>query len=98
MARITLQKPAPWNGDSSELELPLENLTGLDIVKAEDQRDALRSGSRSQVLYALAVAAVALKRPLEDVAALPAQDCNRIAVMVLDFLAGEEGEPSAPEA
>jgi len=89
---ITLEPKAVIAGkETAAVTLHLEKLTGKDLIAAEEERDAMRSGSTSGILYGLCLAARAAGCPVDDLMALPARQVNRIAAEALDFLAGAAG-------
>ncbi len=93
MTKIKLSKPVQWDGkDLSEISLDLDSLTGNDLVAAEKEFLALNPdfvGVPSlNVEYQLCLAARALKRPVDDIKALPLKDCQRLIGALSDFLLG----------
>ena len=84
---VPFSKPAEIAGkERGSVTLDLNSLTGLDLIDAEEQREAFRPGSTSQQLYAVCLAAKSCGCPVDDLLALPAKDFNRLASEVLDFL------------
>ena len=87
LINVPLSKPADIGGKEIEtLSFDAGSLGGWDLIDTEDEREAMRPGSSSQLLYGLCLAAKAIKCPVDDLLALPAKDCNRVAAEVLNFL------------
>ena len=91
MSKIKLSKPVTWDGkEQTELDLGLDKLSGDALCSAEDEFLATRRGFTGvmslQLSYLAIVAAKALKRPVEDVRALPAKDFVKVVDAVSDFL------------
>jgi hypothetical protein len=87
--KIKLKKPVTYKEQEyQEIDLDLENLTGVDLMKANV---ALR-GSEDKLLpmfsmvYQVEVAALAAKVPTDVIRALGAQDFMRVTVEVQAFL------------
>ena len=99
--KIKLAKALSVKGESlSELDLKLDELTGLDLIEVEKQINA-ENNVRALLmpeyskLYLAAVAAKALKIPREALNLLTAKDFTRVTKAVQDFLIGwdlETGE------
>ncbi|MCB2186941.1 MAG: phage tail assembly protein [Deltaproteobacteria bacterium] len=100
MSTITLSKPVAWGGEPTrEVEMNLEGLTGHDLVAAEREFQAVNPGfagvASLQVEYAMCLAARAVKRPVDDIKALPAGDVLRLTGAVNVFLFGADSAAAA---
>jgi len=90
--KITLSKEFEYKGEFvTDLDLDLEGLTGNDCIAA--QEDLLAGGIVSVAWemdkrYQAALAARALKIPVEDVKDLPLRDFTLITIQVSNFLLG----------
>ena len=90
---INLSKSINFNGtEYQELDLNLENLTGQDLINAEDNLRAkgiMTTGAADfSRNYLLAVASQALKIAPESLKELNAKDFTHLMNEVLIFLAG----------
>ncbi|MBQ7578305.1 MAG: phage tail assembly protein [Synergistaceae bacterium] len=101
--KIALSKTFTHNGvNYNEFDLALENLTGQDLIDAEENlRRAgivINGAADFSRNYLLAVAAKVLKLPRESLLSLPAKDFTRIINETLIFLAGAALESVSPES
>ena len=105
--KVQLRKALRHKGkEYTELDIPLDDLTGLDLIEVEknnidlDDRKALIIPEYSKT-YLIAVAARALRMPVEVLRTLSARDFTAVATAVQNFLTGlgsETGEePSESE-
>lgn len=86
---IKLSKPVEWEGERvEELNLNLDDLTGLDIEAAE--REWVLGGgagmAETSKSYLLAVAARATGKRVEILRRLNAKDYSKITLLVQNFL------------
>ena len=99
--KIKLKKPILHNGEFvNELDIPLENLTGNDLIEAEEH--IMRTGLAGQVMdisrvYMITVAARAAHMPVEALREMSAGDFNKVVNAVRDFLAATDSEESETE-
>lgn len=104
---IQLKKAITHKGQELHtLELPLENLTGNDLIGIEEQ--IMRTGNPMQTtdfsrVYLITVAARAAKIPVEVLRTMNAGDFNRVVTEVRNFLLVSDSEEtetpaSLPEA
>lgn len=102
--KVQLKKTLRHKGkEYTELDIPLEELTGLDLIEVEknnidlDDRKALIIPEYSKT-YLIAVAARALHMPVEVLRTLSARDFTAVAMAVQNFLTGSDSgtneEPS----
>ena len=111
--KIQLRKPLNHKGrELKELDIPLEDLTGLDLLDIEKQTGD-PDDTKLMILpeyskrYLIAVAARAAHIPAEVLHSLSAQDFTIVSIAVRNFLTGadsgtqgqhseEEGETPEP--
>jgi len=92
MTTIKLKTPATIGGkEVKELKFDLNKLTGLDMIKAE--QDARDKGDKTPMIslslqYQIALAARLLSCPVEDLEALNASDFTSLTNEVFSFLFG----------
>ena len=101
--KIALSKTFTHNGiNYNEFDLELENLTGQDLIDAEENlRRAgiiINGAADFSRNYLIAIAAKVLKFPREALMNLPAKDFTRIINETLIFLAGAASESESPES
>ena len=101
--KISLSKTFTHNGvNYNELDLNLENLTGQDLIDAEENLRrsgiAVNGAADFSRNYLLAVASRVLKFPREALMSLPAKDFTRIINETLIFLAGAALESETSES
>ena len=106
--KVQLKKALKHKGQElTELDIPLENLTGLDLIEVERQvADA--NDKKALILpefsksYLAAVASRAARIPVEVLQTLSARDFTTVTGAVQNFLTGSdsetEGQPSLEEA
>ena len=88
--KIQLKKAIMHKGQVlQELDVDLDRLTGNDLIDVEEQ--VLRTGSPIQStdfsrVYLIAVAARALKIPVEVLRMMTARDFNKVVTEVRNFL------------
>jgi len=94
---IKLKKPFEFEGEEyTEIDLTaLENITGLDLIKAKRQYAA--AGGTAMVAstdmeYCLMVAAVGTKKPIEFFQSLSGPVMNKVYMRVMGFLMSESDE------
>lgn len=96
--KIKLKRAILYKGEElRELDIPLENLTGNDLIEAEEQ--IMKTGLAGQVMdisrvYMITVAARAARIPVEALRQTSANDFNKIVNAVRDFLASSDSEES----
>ena len=90
--KFKLKKPLSVRGESiKELDLNLDDLTGLDLIEVEKYINETNDGRailfpEYSKNYLIAVAARALKLPYDALKVLSARDFTRIAQAVQNFL------------
>lgn len=98
---IKLNKAINHNGKNiTELDLNLEELTGNDLLAAEDElkRKGLNVAAWEYSRdFLITVAAKSLKLPVEAMKALSARDFTRVVNEVLAFLAGTDSQIATAE-
>lgn len=100
--KITLTKPITYQDTTlKELDITLNNLTGQDMIDAED--DLKRKGITVNAWdysrpYLIALAARALKIPSEALRTLSAKDFNAVIMEVLNFFSSANSETATPES
>lgn len=90
---IELSQPCKWgDGEITELQLDLDGLTGDDLAKAESVFFAMNPGFTGvpsvTAEYSMCLAAQVAGRPVDDIKALPIQDCLKINRVIDGFLYG----------
>ena len=99
--KIKLKRAVMHKGEELEvLDLPLEELTGNDLIEAEKQ--IIQSGEAVVVTdfsrpYLIAIAARAAHIPVETLKFMDARDFTRIAGEVRNFLIVQDSEDSTEE-
>ena len=99
--KIKLKKPILHKGgEVKELDIPIENLTGNDMIEVETQ--IMRTGYVGQTLdmsrmYQISLAARAAHMPVEALKDTCASDFSKIVNAVRDFLNGLDSEESETE-
>lgn len=99
--KIKLKRAVMHKGEELEvLDMPLEELTGNDLIEAEKQ--IIQSGEAVVVTdfnrpYLIAIAARAAHIPVETLKFMDARDFTRIAGEVRNFLIAQDSEDSAEE-
>lgn len=94
--KIQLKKAIQHKGqDIHTLDVPLENLTGQDLIDVEEQ--ILRSGNPMQTtdfsrLYLISVASKAARIPVEILKQMTSHDFTRTVNAVRDFLIASDSE------
>jgi hypothetical protein len=100
--KIQLKKALKHKGQElTELDIPLENLTGSDLIDSEQQY--FRSGKATPFPdlskgYLVRIAARAAKIPIEVLETLSAQDFVAVAGQVQVFLMGLGSETGETES
>ena len=99
--KIKLKRAVMHKGEELEvLDMPLEELTGNDLIEAEKQ--IIQSGEAVVVTdfsrpYLIAVAARAAHIPVETLKFMDARDFTRITGEVRNFLIVQDSEDSTEE-
>ena len=99
--KIKLKRAVMHKGEELEvLDMPLEELTGNDLIEAEKQ--IIQSGEAVVVTdfsrpYLIAVAARAAHIPVETLKFIDARDFTRITGEVRNFLIVQDSEDSTEE-
>ena len=99
--KIKLKRAIMHKGQELEvLDMPLEELTGNDLIEAEKQ--IVQSGEAVVVTdfsrpYLIAIAARAAHIPVETLKFMDARDFTRIAGEVRNFLIVQDSEDSTEE-
>ena len=99
--KIKLKRAIMHKGQELEvLDVPLEELTGNDLIEAEKQ--IVQSGEAVVVTdfsrpYLIAIAARAAHIPVETLKFMDARDFTRIAGEVRNFLIVQDSEDSTEE-
>ena len=94
--KIQLKKSLKHKGqDIFTLDMPLENLTGNDLIEVEEQ--IMRSGNAVVVtdfsrVYLIAVAARAAHMPVEVLRMMNAHDFTKVTTEVRNFLIVSDSE------
>jgi hypothetical protein len=100
--KIQLKKALRHKGQELlELDIPLENLTGSDLIEVEQQ--IFRAGKITLMadyskVYLIRVAARAAKIPVEVMENLSARDFTVVANQVQNFLMGSDSETETSES
>jgi hypothetical protein len=98
---IKLKKALRHKGQElTELDIPLENLTGSDLIEVEQQ--VFQSGKITLMpdyskVYLIRVAARAARIPTEVLEGLSARDFTVVTSRVQGFLMGSDSENDATE-
>ena len=99
--KIKLKRAVMHKGEELEvLDMPLEELTGNDLIEAEKQ--IIQSGEAVVVTdfsrpYLIAIAARAAHIPVETLKFMDARDFTRIAGEVRNFLIVQDSEDNTEE-
>ena len=100
--RIKLKKPLKHKGEYlNELDIPLENLTGSDLIEVETQMQ--KSGKFALMpdyskIYQIRVAARAARIPVEVLEGLSASDFTKVTSGVQNFLMGSDSAEDGTES
>ena len=99
--KIKLKKPILHNGGFvHELDIPLENLTGNDLIDVEEQ--ILKTGNPMQTtdfsrVYLISVAARASHMPAEALREMSAHDFAKVTTEVRNFLVVSDSDEDTNE-
>jgi hypothetical protein len=100
--KVKLKKALRHKGkELFELDIPLENLTGTDLIEVEQQ--LTRSGKIALIMdfskaYLIRVAGCAAKIPVEVLENLSARDFTLVTNRVQNFLMESDSETEAAES
>jgi hypothetical protein len=100
--KVKLKKALRHKGkDLLELDIPLENLVGMDLIDVEQQ--LARSGKIMMIAefskgYLIRIAARAAKIPVEVLESLSAQDFTTVTNQVQNFLMGSDSGTGETES
>ncbi|MBR1437151.1 MAG: phage tail assembly protein [Synergistaceae bacterium] len=99
--KIKLKKAILHKGEEIyTLDIPLEDLTGNDLIEAEEQ--IMKTGLAGQIMdisrvYMITIAARAAHMPVETLRQTSASDFNKIVNAVRDFLTSSDSEEAETE-